>query len=86
MIAVSSALVAALAHLQTQGPGHSITVPASAWEKSGDSIEVWCLRHGLTHEQDARGVRLEISKELGNSGPKGIDKGKHPDLSNANSA
>lgn len=63
MITVSSALVAVLAHLQTQGLGHSITVPASAWEKSGDSIEVWCLRHGLVYEQDARGVRLEIDME-----------------------
>jgi len=83
MITVSSALVAALAHLQSQGPGHSITVPASAWDKSGDSMEVWCLRHGLTHSQDARGVRLEISKEPECSGPKGIDKGEQPDLSNA---
>lgn len=63
VITVSSALVAVLAHLQTQGLGHSITVPASAWEKSGDSIEVWCLRHGLTHEVTARGVRLEIDME-----------------------
>jgi hypothetical protein len=60
VITVSSALTAALAHLQTQGAGHSITLPYSAFGNvssivnDGDGgpvssfIAKWQKQHGLS--------------------------------------
>ena len=60
MITLANALTTAVAHLQAQGPGHTITVPAAAWEKLPESIEGWCVRRGLLHSQEGRMVTLEI--------------------------
>lgn len=57
---VGNALTAAVAHLQTQGPGHKITVPAAAWDKLPESIEGWCVRRGLLYSQEGHMVTLEI--------------------------
>lgn len=67
MITVANALTAALAHLQAQGPGHSIAVPLSSWEKVPESIECWCVRRNLTHSEEGKMVTLSIdaSEEVG---------------------
>lgn len=60
MIIVSNALTVALAHLQTEGAGHSIAVPASAWQEVSESIECWCSRRNLTFEREGRMVKLQL--------------------------
>lgn len=65
MITLANALTAALAHLQTQGEGHTITIPASAWNKVPESIEAWCMRRSLIHSQEGRFVTLEIDTTAG---------------------
>lgn len=60
MITLANALTAAVAHLQAQGPGHTITVPVTAWDKLPESIECWCVRRGLLYSQEGRMVTLEI--------------------------
>jgi len=59
MITIGNALTAALAHLQTQGAGHSITIPCSVFGNVS-SIDSWCLKHGLIHSKQGRFVTLEI--------------------------
>jgi hypothetical protein len=65
MITLANALTAALAYLQTQGEGHTITIPSSAWSKVPESIEVWCMRRSLIHSQEGRFVTLEIDTTAG---------------------
>ena len=60
MITLANALTAALAHLQAHGPGHSITVPLSAWDKVPESLDAWCLRRNLTYSQDGKNVTLSL--------------------------
>lgn len=64
MITLSNALTAALAHLQTQGAGHSIAVPFSAFSKI-NSIERWCTRRSLTYSHEGKMVILSIDTTAG---------------------
>jgi uncharacterized protein (DUF2237 family) len=64
VITLSNALTAALAHLQTQGAGHSITLPYSAFGNVS-SIDSWCLKNGVTYSQEGRFVTLEIDTTAG---------------------
>ena len=65
MITFANALTTALAHLQAQGVGHTITVPAAAFSDRHVSIECWCLQHGLIYSREGRMVTLELDPLAG---------------------
>lgn len=65
MITLANALTAALAHLQAHGPGHSITVPLSAWDKIHCTPEGWCLRHGIIGTWDGKNFKLSLDTSAG---------------------